>query len=398
MADRAAERSGDEPGGVRRSGPSTVSVHAGDLAPEIGGSVVNPIYQTTTFFSEPEGGGEVLYTRYGNNPNHIWLEERISALEGGGECVVFGSGMAAMTAAVLSCVAAGDHVVAARALYGGTRVLLDRELSRLGIETTFVDVGSPGWEREMKQNTRLILLEIPTNPLLRVIDPGPVVDIARARGAAVAVDATFATPINFRGLEHGVDLIVHSATKYFGGHTDVTAGAVCGTAVRISSVRDRARIFGAALDPHAAWLLERGIKTLSLRMARHNENGLRVAEWCVSQRGIARVHYPGLPDHPDHETARRILDGFGGMLSIELSSGEAGATQFVRALRLAKLAPSLGGVETLVSEPRHTSHASLSEADRAGQGIGPGFVRISLGIEDARDIIADLEQALAAAG
>ncbi len=398
MAERAAERSGDEPGGVRRSGPSTVAVHAGDVAPEIGGSVVNPIYQTTTFFSEPEGGGEVLYTRYGNNPNHIWLEERISALEGGGECVVFGSGMAAMTAAVLSCVAAGDHVVAARALYGGTRVLLDRELSRLGIETTFVDVGSPGWEREMKQNTRLILLEIPTNPLLRVIDPGPVVDIARARGAAVAVDATFATPINFRGLEHGVDLIVHSATKYFGGHTDVTAGAVCGTAVRISSVRDRARIFGAALDPHAAWLLERGIKTLSLRMARHNENGLRVAEWCVSQRGIARVHYPGLPDHPDHETARRILDGFGGMLSIELSSGEAGATQFVRALRLAKLAPSLGGVETLVSEPRHTSHASLSEADRAGQGIGPGFVRISLGIEDARDIIADLEQALAAAG
>jgi cystathionine beta-lyase/cystathionine gamma-synthase len=381
-----------------RPGFSTRAVHAGDVTPRVGGPVVNPIYQTTTFFSEPAGGGEVLYTRYGNNPNQVLVEERIAALEEAEACVVFGSGMAAMTSAVLSCVMAGEHIVAANALYGGTRTLLDRELSRLGISTTYADLGAPGWEEALRENTRLVLMEVPTNPLIRVVDPAPIAAIARAAGAMVAVDATFATPINFRGLDHGMDLVIHSATKYLGGHSDVTAGAVCGSADHIASVRDRARIFGAALDPHAAWLLERGIKTLPLRMARHNETGLAVAWWCRAREEITRVHYPGLPDHPDHEVASRVLDGYGGMLSLELRSGDEGATRFARALRLARLAPSLGGVETLVSEPRHTSHAALGDAERAAQGIGAGFVRISLGIEDAQDIIADLEQALRAAG
>jgi cystathionine beta-lyase/cystathionine gamma-synthase len=369
-------------------------VHAGDVVAVVGDPVVNPIFQTTTFFSRPEGGGEVLYSRYGNNPNHERLEERIGALERSEACVVFGSGMGAMTSAVLSCVAAGDHILAASALYGGTRVLLDRELARLGIGTSYADLTADGWQGGMRSETKLVLMELPSNPLMRVTDPAPIARVAHEAGALVAVDATFGTPINVRPLEHGVDLVVHSATKYFGGHSDVTAGAVCGAADRINAVRDRARIFGAMLDPHAAWLLERGIKTLSLRMARHNENGLAVARWCEGRPEIARVHYPGLPSHPDHATATRILQGYGGMLSFELSGGAAAATRFVGALRMAKLAPSLGGVETLVSEPRHTSHAAFTDEQRAAQGIRPGFIRVSLGIEDASDIIADLEQAL----
>lgn len=381
-----------------RPGPSTRVVHAGAPEPEIGGPVVTPIHQTTTFYSHPGGAGEVLYTRYGNNPNHRLLERRIADLEGAEACAVFGSGMGAMTSAVLSCVGAGDHVVAAGALYGGTRTLLERELTRLGIETEFVDLTREGWGDAIRPSTRLVVLETPTNPLVRVVDPAAIGAIARPAGAALLVDATFATPLNLRALEHGADLVVHSATKYLGGHSDVTAGVVCGSAARVEEVRERARVFGAALDPHAAWLLERGLKTLALRMARHNENGVRVSRWCEEQPGIRRVHYPGLPSHPDHALAARLLDGFGGMMAIELEGGGEAAGRFVRALRLAKLAPSLGGVETLVSEPRYTSHVELGRAERDAQGIRDGLVRFSLGIEDPDDIIADIRQALRTAG
>lgn len=375
-------------------GISTRSVHAGEHETETGGAVVTPIHQTTTFFSDPDGAGDVLYTRYGNNPNHLLLERRMCALEGTEAAMVFGSGMGAMASAVLSCVAAGDHVIAARALYGGTRTLLDRELARLGISCDFVDLHDPGWTAAFRPETRLVVFEIPTNPLVRVVDPAPIVEAARAAGARVLVDATFATPVNFRGAEHGIDLIVHSATKYLGGHSDVTAGVVCGTAAGMEEVRKRARIFGAALDPHAAWLLERGIKTLALRMQRHNENGLAVARWAASRPEVRRVHHPGLMDHPDHQIAERVLDGFGGMLSLELEGGGDAAARFVRGLRLAKLAPSLGGVETLVSEPRYTSHAALAPEERETLGIPDGTIRFSLGIEDADDIIADIAAAL----
>lgn len=376
-------------------GFSTRAVHAGEHAEVIGSAVVTPIHQTTTFFSDPDGAAEVLYTRYGNNPNHLLLERRMSALEGSEAAMVFGSGMAAMASAVLSCVAAGDHVIAASALYGGTRTLLDRELARLGVGCDFVDLQEPGWTEKLRPETRLLILEIPTNPLVRVVDPAPVVRAAHGAGARVLVDATFATPVNFRGIEHGIDLVVHSATKYLGGHSDVTAGIVCGSEERMEEVRKRARIFGATLDPHAAWLLERGIKTLALRMQRHNENGAAVAAWAVEQPAIRTVHYPGLPGHPDNEVAQRVLDGFGGMLSVELAGGGAAAARFVRALRLAKLAPSLGGVETLVSEPRYTSHAALSAEQRVSLGIPDGVVRFSLGIEDADDIVEDIAHALA---
>lgn len=375
-------------------GLSTRAVHAGAEPGGIGDAVVTPIHQSTTFLSDPDGAGDVLYTRYGNNPNHLLLERRMCALEGTEAAMVFGSGMGAMASAVLSCVAAGDHVVAARALYGGTRTLLERELARLGVSCDFVDLHDPGWTGALRAESRLVVFEIPTNPLVRVVDPAPIVEAAQAAGASVLVDATFATPVNFRGAEHGVDLVVHSATKYLGGHSDVTAGVVCGSEARMEEVRKRARIFGAALDPHAAWLLERGIKTLALRMQRHNENGLAIARWAATRSEVRRVHHPGLADHPDHEVAGRVLDGFGGMLSLELAGGGDAAARFVRGLRLAKLAPSLGGVETLVSEPRHTSHAALSSAERESLGIPDGTIRFSLGIEDADDIVADLAAAL----
>lgn len=377
-------------------GFSTRAVHAGDPERAVGAAVTNAVYQTSTFFSEPNGGGEVLYTRYGNNPNQLALQARIAALEGAPACLVVGSGMAAMTAAMLACLQAGDHLVAARALYGGTRTLLDREFARLGIRTTYVDFHDSEWASAFTDRTRAVLVETPTNPLLRIVDLRPIADECSRRGAPLIVDATFATPANFRPLEHGADVVVHSATKYLSGHSDVTAGAVAGRADLLDLALQRARILGAALDPHAAWLVERGIKTLAVRMERHNRNGMAVAEWCEQQPGIVRTHYPGLASHPDHALAARLFGGYGGMLGVELAGGDA-ATRFVRALRLAKLAPSLGGVETLVSEPRHTSHAGLSPAEREAVGIPDGFVRFSLGIEDAGDLIADIEQALAVA-
>lgn len=378
------------------AGPSTRAVHAGDPRAEVGRPVVNPIVLSTTFFSDRDGEGEVLYARYGNGPNLRALEARIAALDGAEDTVALGSGMAAMVCALLACVAAGDHVVATDAIYGGTRALLDRELPRLGISTTYVDFFAPGWEGEMRPNTRVVLAEFPSNPALRVADPRPIAEVARTHGAVLLVDATFASPINFRPLEHGADLVMQSATKYLGGHSDVTAGTISGRRELADRVRERARVWGPMLDGHAAFLLERGIKTLAVRMERHNRNGLEVARWCEGHPGIARVVYPGLPSHPDHETAARVLDGFGGMMGIALRGGGDAASRFVPALRLARVAPSLGGVETLVSEPRYTSHAAMTPEAREAAGIGDGFVRFSLGIEDAADIIADIEQALGA--
>jgi cystathionine beta-lyase/cystathionine gamma-synthase len=383
---------------MEHAGPGTRAVHAGEGPRDVGAPVVNPLVLSTTFYSEPDGDGPVLYQRYGNGPNHVQVEARLASLEGAEDAIVLASGMAAMSCAVISVVSAGDHVVATDAIYGGTRALLEKELPRFGITATFVDFFSDGWHDAFRPETKLVIGESPSNPLVRVMDLRPIADEAHRRGAVLIVDSTFASPINARPLEHGADLVMHSATKYLGGHTDVTAGVIAGSARLVNAVRDRAKVWGPALDPHAVWLLERGIKTLAVRMERHNRNGMEVARWAESHPGIARVHYPGLESHPDHETARRVLDGFGGMLGLEIAGGGDAAARFVRAVKLAKLAPSLGGVETLMSEPRYTSHAAMSPERREANGIRDGFVRVSLGIEDAADIIADLEQALEAAG
>jgi cystathionine beta-lyase/cystathionine gamma-synthase len=359
--------------------------------------VVNPIVLSTTFFSEPDGEGELLYQRYGNGPNHHLVEARIAALEGAEDSVVLASGMAAISCAVISVVQGGDHIVATDAIYGGTRTLLEKELPRFGIHTSFVDLSRPDWADAFRPETRLVMGESPSNPLLRVLDLAAIARETHARGALLMVDSTFASPLNARPLQQGVDLVMHSATKYLAGHSDVTAGVIAGSRAAVGAVRARARVWGPALDPHAVWLLERGIKTLAVRMERHNRNGAEVADWAQSHPGVARVHYPGLRSHPDHALASRVLNGYGGMLGLEIAGGGDAAARFVRALKLAKLAPSLGGVETLVSEPRYTSHSGMSAERREANGIRDGFVRVSLGIEDAADLIADFAQALEAA-
>jgi cystathionine beta-lyase/cystathionine gamma-synthase len=302
--------------------------------------------------------------------------------------------MSAIAVALLSCVESGAEILATDAVYGGTRTLLDVELVRLGIRTRYVEFTAEGWEAEVARAPAVVLVEVPTNPLLRVPDLPAIAEAAQAAGAVVVVDSTFATPMNLRPLEHGADLVVHSATKYLGGHSDVTAGAVVGSTARMQAVRRLARNFGPALDPHAAWLAERGIRTLALRMERQNQNGLAAARHFERDPRVRRVHYPGLPSHPDHGRATRLLDGYGGMMGLELAGGGDAASRFMHRLRLARVAPSLGGVETLVSEPRHTSHAAMTTSERERAGIRDGFVRVSLGIENVEDIIADFEQAL----
>ncbi|MGH7506525.1 MAG: trans-sulfuration enzyme family protein [Longimicrobiales bacterium] len=375
-------------------GPSTTAVHAGSAAKHADAPVVSPIYQTSTFFTDAVPSGEVRYTRYGTNPNHQLLAERLRALEGAAAAIVLGSGSAAMSLSLLACAGAGDHLVAQQSLYGGTLRLIRRELPRLGIETTFVDPAAD-WAGAIQPRTRALLMEVPVNPTLRVADLRPVARLARERGIPLIVDATFATPVNFRPLAHGADLVVHSATKYLGGHSDLTAGVVAGRADLVEEVREKLMSFGPVLDPHATWLLERGVKTLPVRMSRHNENGLRIAEFLETHPAVRRVHYPGLASHPDHELARELFDAFGGMVAMVVRGGDDAALRVVQRLRLMCAAPSLGGVETLVSMPCFTSHAAIPPAERHRLGIDDGFIRLSLGIEDAADLITDLEQALA---
>jgi cystathionine beta-lyase/cystathionine gamma-synthase len=340
---------------------------------------------------------EVLYTRYGNNPNQLELARRLAALEGAEAAIFLGSGMAATALAHLAILRPGDHLLSSAWIYGGTRRLFDREFGRLGIDVTFVDPFEPrAWKRGLRKTTRALFAETPTNPLVRVLDLKPLAALAHDRGIGLIVDSTFATPVNLRPIEHGADVVIHSATKYLNGHSDVIAGAVAATESVVEEVRQLLHVWGPALDPHAAWLVQRGLRTLAVRMARHNATGLAFAQWAAGRREITRVHYPGLPDHPDHEIAAQTLGGFGGMVGLEIAGGVAATERVLRRLRIATHAPSLGGVETLVSEPRLTSHASFPPEERAAQGIPDGFVRVSLGIEEVEDLIADFEQALTA--
>lgn len=353
-----------------------------------------PVYQTSTFFTDAVPTGEVLYTRYGTNPNHVAVAAKLSSLEGSEAASVVASGNAACALAILSCVTTGGHVLAQRELYGGTLRILRRELPRFGMSTTFLP-DAEGWEEGVQGNTQALLMEVPVNPTLRVPDIAAAARVAHKHGIPLIVDATFATPVNFRPLEHGADLVFHSATKYFGGHSDLTAGVVAGSAARVKEVTELVKSFGPVLDPHAVWLLERGIKTLSVRMERHNANGQAIAEWLEQHEAVEEVFYPGLPSHRDHARATALMTGFGGVVSMRVRGGDDAALRVLQRMRIMCVAPSLGGVETLVSMPLFTSHAALTREERAAIGIGDGFVRLALGIEDAADLIGDLEQALA---
>jgi cystathionine beta-lyase/cystathionine gamma-synthase len=305
--------------------------------------------------------------------------------------------MAAVAMSILALTQAGDHIVASSHLYGATRALLEKELPRRGVTTTFVDPAEGReWRQAMMKRTRLLYLEAPTNPTLRVFDPEPVGQLAQEMGVLLLMDATFATPVNMRPLDLGVDVVIHSATKYLGGHSDLIAGAVCGPAEVVDEVTQTSRLYGPAADPHMVWLLDRGLRTLDVRVQRHNENALAVSQFLQGRAEVSRVLYPGLSSHPDHGLAKRLMSGFGGMVSFILEGGGRAANKLMKRLDLVAVAPSLGGVETLVSQPRYTSHASLSPRKREALGIPDGFVRLSVGIEGADDIIQDLEQALEA--
>jgi cystathionine beta-lyase/cystathionine gamma-synthase len=379
--------------GASPLGASTRAVHAGSAPPQPGAPVVTPIHQTSTFFTDTVPAGEVRYTRYGTNPNHEALARKLCSLEGADDAIVVASGNAACALALLSCVGAGGHIAAQQELYGGTLRILNRELPRLGISVEYVPLDGD-WQSAIRPQTGALLIELPVNPTLRVPDVRAAAAVARRHAIPLIVDATFASPINFRPLEHGADLVFHSATKYLGGHSDLTAGVVAGSAARVAEVKELHKSFGPVLDPHAVWLLERGVKTLDVRMARHNANGLAVARWLEAHPAVARVLYPGLASHPDHQRAVSLLGGFGGVVSLMVGGGDEAALRVTQRLRLMCVAPSLGGVETLVSMPLYTSHASLSREQRHAAGIGDGFIRLALGIEDAPDLIADLEQAL----
>ncbi len=378
-----------------RPGRSTIAVHGPLERRHPDEPVVQPVYQSTTYVNEIGANREVKYERYGNSPNQLAVAAKYAILEKAEAAVFLASGMAATAMAHLAVLRPGDHLIASRWIYGGTRRLFDEELGRFGIAVTYVEPTQPrAWRRAIRKTTRAIFFESPTNPVMRVVDPVPVASIAKDYGVALLVDSTFASPINFRPLEHGADVVITSATKSLNGHSDVTAGAVAGTQSVVDEVTRLSRLWGPCLDSHAAWLLDRGMKTLSLRVARQNTNGMAVATWAEGQPEIAEVRYPGLPSHPDHGIAARVLDGFGGMVGLVVRGGAGGAEQFLRRLRLVTHAPSLAGVESLVSEPRITSHASLTPEQRAELGIPDGFVRLSCGIEDTDDIVDDLRQAL----
>jgi cystathionine beta-lyase/cystathionine gamma-synthase len=379
----------------KKPGLSTVSIHGQPARRADWTPVATPIYQSSTF-TNPVGSDEmVMYTRYGNNPNQVSLASRYALLEGTEAALFVSSGMAATALAHLAVLRPGDHLISSSWIYGGTRRLFEEEFGRLGIEVSYVNPDQPRqWRRSVRKSTRAVFVETPTNPLMRIVDLAPMAQIARDGGFALLVDATFASPINYRPIEHGADIVITSATKYLNGHSDVIGGAVAASASIIEEVTRLMTLWGQSLDPHAAWLIERGMRTLAVRMERHNINGMAVARWAEQQDGITRVHYPGLPSHPDHAFATQVLDGFGGMVGFELRGGARMAEKFLKKLKLVTHAPSLAGVESLISEPRLTSHHRLTEEQRAKQGIPDGFVRLSCGIEDAEDIIADLEQAL----
>jgi cystathionine beta-lyase/cystathionine gamma-synthase len=379
----------------RKTDLATKAIHAGTEDHDADTPVVAPLYQSVNFNQEIGTGDGLRYPRYGNGPNAEIVQTRVAALEGAEAAVLLGSGMGAAACALLALLRPGDHLVASSWIYGGVTSLLTKEFTSLGIEVSLVDpLEVRAWRKKLRKQTRAIFLETPVNPTCRVLDLKPVSYVTKEMGIALVVDSTFASPINLRPIEHGADVVIHSATKYLNGHHDVLGGIVCGTAPYIEEVRQKMMLWGQAPDPFAAWLLERGLKTLDVRVQRHNENAMAIAEWCSGRKEIRRVHYAGLPDHPDHKIAKSMLEGFGGMMAIELTGGAKAAERFLRKLKIIRHAPSLGGVDTLVSEPRFTSHAHLTAAERSAAGIPDGFLRLSIGIESANDLIRDIEQAM----
>jgi cystathionine beta-lyase/cystathionine gamma-synthase len=374
----------------------TKAIHAGEPRPRIAGAVVMPVFQSATYqYAGEKSYDDVRYIRLNNTPNHLALAEKLAALENAEDAVVTASGMAAISTSLLTFLGKGDHLLAQDCLYGGTHDFVTRDIKEFGISYDFIDGNKPeSWKRNLKPTTKVIYVETISNPLMQVPDLEAVVSFAKSHGLISMIDNTFASPVNFRPIEMGFDLSLHSATKYLNGHSDIVAGAVIGKSNLIEKVTHKLNHLGGSLDPHAAFLLHRGIKTLALRVKQHNESALQIAHFLEKHRAVARVNYPGLESHPNHERAKRLFDGCGGMMSFELHDGVEGAESFMRAARLPAVAPSLGGVETLVTRPSLTSHSGLSPEDRRRLGISDGLIRLSVGIEATQDLVEDFEQAL----
>jgi cystathionine beta-lyase/cystathionine gamma-synthase len=374
----------------------TKLIHAGEPQPRIQGAVAMPVFQTAMFeYAGETSYHDLKYIRLNNTPNHIALHEKLAALENAEAALVTASGMAAISTALMSVLSAGDHLLAQDCLYGGTHDLLTKDFAALGLSFDFIDGNDPdSWKRKLRPNTKAIYVESCSNPLLQVTDHKAVVAFARAHGLVSLIDNSFTSPVNFRPIEHGFDLSLHSATKYLNGHSDIVAGAVIGRADLVAKAKQKLDHLGGSLDPHAAFLLHRGLKTLALRVGQQNRSALKIAEFLEKHETVLKVNYPGLASSPYHARARQLFDGFGGMLSFELKGGKEAAEQFFREVRLPVLAPSLGGVETLLTRPASTSHLGMSPEDRKRLGITDGLVRVSVGIENTEDLIEDFEQAL----
>lgn len=376
--------------------PNTTAVH-GTHPPLIDGAVVQPIFQAATYaFLEPDDAAErgvdpVRYTRYTNTPGQVELGRKLAMLEGAEAACVTASGMAAISAVLLSTLQAGDHMLIQNPVYGGTLDLVLNHLPRLGIKHTLIDGSDPAsWAGALTRETKLIHVEAISNPLMQLIDLRAVTDFAKANSLTSTIDATFATPMNLRPIELGFDIVLHSATKYLGGHSDLCAGVVASTHERTDAAMRTMVAFGGSLDANSCFLLDRGLKTLHVRMPRHDENAAALARWLADQPGVAKVHHASLSDSPH----KALFAGFGGMLGFELDPS-ADAGKFLRSVRLATHAASLGGVETLVVSPSRSSHAKLTAEERAAAGVSDGLIRVSVGIEQIDDLIADFAQAIA---
>lgn len=374
----------------------TKAIHAGEPQPRILGAVVMPIFQSVNY----EYGGEddyhaLKYIRLNNTPNHVALHEKLAALENAEAALVTASGMAAISTALLAVLSAGDHLLAQDCLYGGTHDFITKDLPAYGITHDFIDGDDPmSWENKLRPNTRAIYVETMANPLLQVADLQAAVEFAKAHGLVSLIDNTFASPVNFRPPEWGFDVSLHSCTKYLNGHSDIAAGACIGRANLIEKIKHKLDHLGGSLDPHAAFLLHRGMKTLAVRVRHQNESTLRIARFLAEHPTVAAVNYPGLASHPRHQRACDLFEGFGGVLSFELQGGVEAADRFIRSVTLPISAPSLGGVESLVTRPATTSHSGMLLEDRRRAGISDGLIRLSVGIEATEDLIEDFDLAL----
>lgn len=375
-------------------GINTICTHAGELKDTQYKGAVSPLYMSTSYAFEDV---EVKrYPRYFNTPNQVALAKKMAALEHGEAALIFGSGMAAVSTALMAFLHKGDHVVLQKTLYGGTSNLVVEEFDKFGIEYSFAkDLQSSSFEAEIRENTKVIYIETPSNPLLSITDLKVVAELAKSNGLVSMIDNTFASPVNQNPIDFGIDVVIHSATKYMGGHSDILAGTVISSEEHIETIFQLAKNFGGSLSDYTVWMLERSIKTMGLRVKAQNKNAKKLAKFLNKHEDIAKVYYPGLKSHPDHELAKSQMKGFGGMLSFELKDG-LDASLFLKKLELIKSSMSLAGVESTITSPTLTSHALLTPEEREEQEINDGLLRFSLGIEEKEDLIADIEQALKA--